>query len=268
MSNREYEQILQELLRPVADRYFTQGRGTGPVSRAFSYFALLSLVWAAARFFEDSHYGMLIVLGVLGLTRYGTIAIIGLIIYALIIKYWTGAFILILQEVFGYISYYFGKKNITTLLCSGKPMVEPFENMLDLYLALKFSLVVFGLGIILNGTLSSIMWAMFLAIMLYILVRALIRLYPRYKRVHYPMMSRYYNIAAEIFTDLNRRGKEFDYSAAAQSLLETAVSPTRAAEILKRAEERMKIFSDYDALKKFFTRGGKRDSNLNILELL
>jgi len=69
---------------------------------------------------------------VVGFTRFGHWVSIGLLIYFVIIQYWAGVFIMAIYGAIGWISVWYGMRNIKKNLYSGKVKVDPFEGMGDL----------------------------------------------------------------------------------------------------------------------------------------
>lgn len=264
---REFEKYLNELNEREIEQYVNQGKGTGPLSKMLSHFSLLLLPCVAVQLFKDAQYLPLLVLLALGFTKYENWVMIGLLIYALITQYWMVLIILSVFAILNYLSYYFGKNHVRNLLRENKPIIDPFEGIIDFTIVLPLEWISLALALLFSKTLSIIMWTIFSIALLYWLARCYYRLYPRYNRIHQPMMFRYAKIAAEEYLRA-QEGEEFNFSRAAKSLLKTvefpyASSTDKAEEIFRQAETKMKTFSDHQAFKDILAKV-KSQSRLSI----
>ncbi len=238
-----------EIERYINQEHINQGKVTNLFNKITSNFCVLLLILVAVQFFKDAQYLPMFILIILANTKLGNLVIIGLIIYALITRYWSVLTVLSVYMVLSYLGYYFEKKRIRLLLRERKPIIDTFEGMVDFAIILPLQLISFALALLFSGTLSIIMWIIFSIMLLYYLARCFYRSYPCYNQVHQPMMFRYAKIAAEEHLKAQKEGEEFDFSRAAKSLLETVVSTDEAQKIFQRAETRMKTFSDYHAFE-------------------
>lgn len=138
----------------LAYQKMSKGEGTGPVSRILSNVSILVLVFLLVTLFKAQFYWPALLFLVIGFTRFGHWASIGLLIYFVIIQYWTGVFIMMIYGAIGWISGWYGMRNIKKNLYSGKAKVDPFEGMGDLLFLLIFQIVFFALALSISGILS------------------------------------------------------------------------------------------------------------------
>jgi len=248
-----------------------RGEGTGPISKLLSVAGLLVLVYLMVHLLKDQQFIPLGILLILGFTRFGHWILLGLLVYFLFSKYWTGVALLILNYVIAWTSGWFGSKNIRKNLYSARASVDPFEGMGDLFFILILQLVVFGMALLTSGILSIIFWLLFGLVTLFEAGRYYHRLGSPWRKLHFPLMVRY---AAIIGYETGRSridGSEFSFPEALSNLIKSAypyIEDVEVDSMIESAEKKMINFSDRIALQELFEKNNPSVGQNKIQELM
>lgn len=249
--------LFKRIENEIAYKKVGQGEGTGPISRILSGVNLIALVYLLVFLFKDQQYVPLIILVVLGFTRFGHWVSIGLFIYFIATKYWGGTALVLLYGGIGWLSVWFGVRNIKRNLYRGRANIDPFEGMADLLFILIFQLAFFSLALLTSGILSIIFWVLFGLVTLFEAGRYYQRLSSPWRRLHFPLMVHYSAIAGYQVGVTKSTGKEFNIEQALYSLIKAAYRYMEDDEVnllIESAEKKMTNFSDRKALSKLFQR--------------
>ena len=249
--------FLKRMENEIAYKKVGRGEGTGPISRILSGINLLALVYLLVYLFKDQQYIPLIILVVLGFTRFGHWVSIGLLIYFIVAKYWVGTGLILLYGGIGWLSVWFGVRNIKRNLYSGRANIDPFEGMADLLFILIFKLILFGVALLTSGIVSIIFWVLFGFVTLFEVGRYYQRLSSPWRKLHFPLMVHYSAIAGYLVGAAKSAGKEFNIKQALHSLIKAAYRYMEDDEInllIESAEKKINNFSDREALNKLFQR--------------
>ena len=255
----------------LAYQKVSKGEGTGPISRILSNVSILVLVFLLVTLFKAQFYWPALLLLVVGFTRFGHWVSIGLLIYFVIIQYWIGVFIMAIYGAIGWISVWYGMRNIKKNLYSGKVKVDPFEGMGDLLFLLIFQVVFFALALCTSGILSVVFWALFGLVTLFEVSRFYYRLASPWRQLHYPLMVRYAAVAGYQAGVSQKENKEFDMETAINEFAKVIYPDWTEEEIqkfLKAIDEKMNSFSDKDNLRVFFKKINAQIEENNINDLL
>ena len=234
-----------------------RGEGTGPTSRVLSGVNLLALIYLLVYLFKDQQYLPLIVLLALGFTRFGHWVSIGLLIYFVVAKYWVGTALVLLYGGLGWLSVWFGVRNIKRNQNSSRANIDPFEGMGDLVFILIFQLVFFGLALLTSGFLSIVFWVLFALVAFFEAGRFYHRLSSPWRRLHFPLMVHYSAIAGHQMGAADSTDKEFNIEQALYSLVKTAYHYMDDGEVhslIESAKKKMTGFTDRRALKGLFQK--------------
>jgi len=248
-----------------------RGEGIGPISRILSGVNLLVLVYLLVYLFKDQQYLPLIILLALGFTRFGHWVSIGILIYFIVTKYWVGTALVLLYGGIGWLSVWFGVRNIKRNLYSGRANIDPFEGMADLLFILIFQLAFFGLALLTSGIISIVFWVLFGLISFWEVYRYYYRLSSPWRRLHFPLMVHYSAIVGYQMGVAESTGKEFNIEEALRSLVKTAyryMEDDEVNSLIESAEEKMTNFSDREALQELFQRSNPSVESNKLQELM
>ncbi|MFZ3122914.1 MAG: hypothetical protein WA104_06120 [Thermodesulfovibrionales bacterium] len=248
-----------------------RGEGTGPISRILSGINILILVFILTYLFKDHKYIPLGILLVSFFTSFGHWIGMGVIIYFVITRYWSGAFLLSLYVIISFFWVWFGMRSIKRNLYSGRASVDPFEGMHDLLPIFIIQVLSFGIALITNGILSIVFWVIFALVTIYEVGRYYVRLASPWRRIHFPLMVRYSSIAGYQMGTAERTGKEFSIKDVLHTLVKSAypyMEDYQADSLIKSAQEKMYNFSDKEALKKLFHKSKHSIDDNKLQELM
>jgi hypothetical protein len=249
--------FLEKFENEHAYQEMSKGEGTGPISRILSNVSILASVFLLVTLFKAQFYWPAFLLLVLGFTRFGRWVSIGLLVYFVIIQYWIGVIIMAIIGAFGWISVWYGIKNIKKNLYSGKVNIDPFEGMVDLLFLLIFQVVFFALALFTSGVLSIVFWVLFGLVTLFEVGRFYHRLASPWRQLHYPLMVRYAAIAGCYAGVAQKENKEFDIEAAIDAFVKVIYPNWTDEEItkfVKMIDEKMNSFADEDKLCDFIKK--------------
>jgi len=249
--------FLEKFENELAYQKMSKGEDTGPISRILSNVSILVLVFLLVTLFRAQFYWPALLLLILGFTRFGHWVSIGLLVYFAIIQYWTGVIIMTVYGAVGWLSAWYGMRNIKKNLYSGKVNVDPFEGMVDLLFLLIFQVVFFAAALFTSGILSIIFWVLFGLVTLFEAGRFYHRLASPWRQLHYPLMVRYAAVAGYQAGVAQRENKEFDMEAAINEFAKVIYPDWTEEEIqkfLKTIDEKMNSFADKDNLLAFFKK--------------
>jgi len=255
----------------LAYQKMSKGEGNGPISRILSNVSILVLVFLLVTLFKAQFYWPALLLLVIGFTRFGYWVSIGLLVYFAIIQYWTGVFIMAVYGAIGWISVWYGMKNIKKNLYSGKVKVDPFEGMGDLLFLLIFQVAFFALALFTSGILSFVFWVLFGLVTLFEIGRFYHRLASPWRQLHYPLMVRYAAVAGYQSGIAQKKNKEFDMEVAINEFAKVIYPDWADEEIqkfLKTIDEKMNSFADKDNLRAFFKKINAQIEDKKIGDLL
>jgi len=263
--------FLEKLENEFAYQKMSKGEGTGPISRILSNVSILVLVFLLVTLFKAQFYWPALLLLVLGFTRFGHWVSIGVLVYFAIIQYWTGVIIMVVYGAVGWISVWYGMRNIKKNLYSGKAEVDPFEGMVDLLFLLIFQVVFFAVALFTSGILSIIFWVLFGLVTLFEAGRFYYRLASPWRQLHYPLMVRYVAVAGYQAGVAQRENKELDMEAAINEFVKVIYpnwSDEEIQKFVKTIDEKMNSFADKDNLRVFFKKISPQIEDKKIDELL
>jgi len=255
----------------LAYQKMSKGEGTGPISRILSNVSILVLVFLLVTLFKAQFYWPALLLLVIGFTRFGHWVSIGLLIYFVIIQYWTGVFIMAVYGAIGWISVWYGMRNIKKNLYSGKVKVDPFEGMVDLLFLLIFQVVFFAVALFTSGILSAVFWVLFGLVTLFEVGRFYHRLASPWRQLHYPLMVRYAAVAGYQAGVAQKENKEFDMEATVNEFAKVIYPDWNDEEIqkfIKIIDEKMNSFADKNNLHAFFKKINAQIDDKKIDDLL
>lgn len=251
----QFEDGLAQLEDDLAHKKVSKGEGTGPISRILSNVNLLVLVFLLVTLFKAQLYWPALLILVLGFTRFGHWVSIGLLVYFAIIQYWPGVIILLIFGAIGWVSVWYGMRNVKKNLFSERAQVEPFEGMPDLLFLQIFQMVFFALALLTSGILSLVFWILFGLVTLFEVLRFYYRLASPWRRLHYSLIMRYVAVAANRVNIVEKENKEFDIDTALNEFAKVIYPNWTDEAILKfleTIEEKMNSFSDGDTLRALF----------------
>jgi len=262
--------FIKRIEKEIAFNKMGRGKGTGPISRILSIVQLIVFVYIVIFLFKDKQYLPFIILLLLGVTKFGHWVLIGLLIYFISTQYWTGVSLVLLSQGIGFLSVWFGLRNIKKNQFSGKADIDPFEGMDDIIITLIFQLIFLVLALLTSNTLSIIFWILFGLLTVYESGRFYHRLSSPWRRLHFPLMVHYLSIAGSLLAIQEITGKEFDIQIALRTLVNKAypyMENDEVNSILESAKKKMTNFNDKEELKLLIQR--KRNildqNNLNDL---
>jgi hypothetical protein len=263
--------FLQRIEDVLVQDKLGRAQGTGPISRIFSGVNLLILVYLLVYLLKDHKYIPLGILLILGFTRFGIWISIGLLVYFLLTRYWTGSALVFGYLLVGWLAVWLGGKNIRKTLHSGRADVDPFEGMGDMTFIVIFLLAFLGFALLTSGTLSTIFWILFGLAILYVIERFYGRLRPPWRRLHFPFMIRYSSIAGYQSALSETTGDEFEIKEALASLIKGAYPYMRDDEVntlIESAQQKMVIFSDRELVTKSIRKSNPSLDHNRLQELL
>jgi len=242
---------LKAIENEMASEKLSRGEGTGIISRVLSVLQALAFVYIYVQFFKDNQLIPLIIMLGLGFTRFCPLVLIILLIYFVVISYWSGLLLILIYGGLGLLSVWSGLGNIKKNIHSRKANINPFNGMgrLPIYLIL----VIFGLSLLLSGFLSIISWFLLIILSIYVGGRYYLRLRFNWCKIHYSLMVHYSEISGCQAGISSRTGEKFNIEEALKSLVKIAynhLNDEDANSIIRTAENRMKEFSDRDELIK------------------
>lgn len=244
----------------------------GLISRILSNVRTFVLVFLLVTLFKAQFYYSALLLLLLGFTRFRHWVSIGLIIYFVAIQYWIGAFIIVIYSTLGWVSVWYGMRNIKKNLSSGKARVDPFEGMEDLlFYLLIFQIMFFASALFTSGILSVVFWTLFSLVTLFKISLFYHRLASPWRRLHYPLMVRYALVAGRQSAISLKENKEFDMKTAIKEFVKVIYPDWTDKEIQKFIEiidEKMNSFADKDNLHLFFKKINPQIEDKEINELL
>lgn len=251
-------EFFKRMENEIALEKMGRGEGTGPISRILSGVNLLTLVYLMVYLFKDQQYVPLGILLILGFTRFGHWVSIGFLVYFIITKYWIGTALVLLYGGIGWLSVWFGVRNIKRNLYSGRSTVDPFEGSPILLPVFIFQLIFFALALLTSNILSAIFWALFGLVILYETGFFYHRLRAPWCRLHFPLMVRYAGIAGYKVAEAKSTAKDFHIKEALSTLVKSAYPYMKDDEVdslIGSAEKKMANFSDREALNELFMKG-------------
>ncbi|MBI5734183.1 MAG: hypothetical protein HY973_04570 [Candidatus Kerfeldbacteria bacterium] len=263
--------FLEKFKNEIAYQKVSKGEGTGPISRILSNVNILVLVFLLVTLFKAQFYWPVLLLLVVGFTRFGHWVSIGLLIYFVISQYWTGVFIMAIYGAIGWISVWYGMKNIKKNLYSGKVKVDPFEGMWSLLLLLIFQVAFFALALFTSGILSFVFWILFGLVTLSEVGCFYHRLASPWRQLLYPLMVRYAAVVGYQSGIAQKENKEFDMEAAINEFAKVIYPDLTDEEIqkfLKTIDEKMNSFADKDNLRVFLKKINAQIEDKKIGDLL
>jgi hypothetical protein len=255
----------------LAYQKMSKGEGTGPISRILSNVSILVLVFLLVTLFKAQFYWPALLLLVIGFTRFGHWVSIGLLIYFVIIQYWIGVILMGIYGAVGWISVWYGMRNIKKNLYSGKVKVDPFEGMGDLLFYIIFQVVFFALALFTSGILSVVFWVLFGLVTLFEVGRFYHRLASPWRQLYYPLMVRYAAVAGYQAGIAQKANKEFDMDTAINEFAKVIYPNWNDEEIqkfLKTIDEKMTSFVDKENLRTFFKKINTQIEDQKIDDLL
>jgi|SRR3989344_2222347 len=263
--------FLEKFENELAYQKMSKGEGTGPISRILSNVSILALVFLLVTLFKAHFYWPALLLLALGFTRFGHWVSIGLLVYFVVIQYWAGVVIMAIYGAIGWISVWYGMKNVKKNLYSGKAKVDPFEGMGDLLFLLIFQVAFFALALFTSGILAVVFWVLFGLVTLFEVSRFYYRLASPWRQLHYPLMVRYAAVAGYQAGVAQKENREFDMGVAINEFAKAIYPDCTNEEIqkfLKTIDEKMNSFADKDKLGTFFKEINTQIEDKKIDDLL
>jgi hypothetical protein len=262
--------FLNKILDKTASDYAEQGYGTGGVSKILSGLSFLVLSFLCAYLFNDKLYIPLIILAVLSWNRYGYIIIVGILGYFIFAKYWIGIGLILLYWFIGITSIQIGKRNVKKLIFEQKPIINPFDGQ-GFILIFAVLQCLFCLGaMITHGIIMIILWVLFGIITIFLVQTYILRLFPKWRSIHYPLMIRYARVAAKETVESEAEHRQYDFLKATQLLMQTVYQrdEEKSKQLILKAYERMKNFSDRELLEKYCYKKNPSVNPLKLTEFL
>jgi len=256
---------LADIIHDKAYRRTTRGRTTGPYSRLLSGICTLLFVFILVSLFKDKHYIPLVALVALAMTPIAPLAVLGSFIYFLYAKYWTGAILLAVYWLIGWLSVRFGIRYNAKRITGQAAYVDPFEGMPDVGTAGIIELCSFALALLITGALAIPFWVLFGLATAYRLFFYYFRLRSRWATLHYPLMLRYTAIAASQMAVAAREEKQYSAESTLHALVTSAYpgwTSEQVVSLISSAKQKMLAFADREPLEDYIrSRNASLDEN-------
>lgn len=249
MHNDSLSAILTQNIDPdVVRQHFGRGEGTGPVSRTLSGLTLMAGTLLIVQMVKDEQYIPLVLFAIFAwkLNAFFTPC---LAIYFAITLYWTGLLLCLISIVLLWISVAVGARSIRWHLCNGLPMINEFEGDFSIRMCFTVEYILVALALLTTSWFSILSWVVFCVVAFYLICCYVLRLFPKWKRVHLPLRYRYAKVAARESFESEREGREFDLERASEALLDTVYSDADLAKEIKEcAARKVDTFEDRDEI--------------------
>jgi hypothetical protein len=262
---------LQNYLDNLALEKFKKGEGSGPISKLISIISLHSLVLIIAVLFNEKQFIPLGIFLVLSFTPVGIWVSLALVIYFIIIKFWIGVVLIVLYAFFVWFSSWLGMRNIKKNLLSNKSTINPFEGIFELKVLTIAILTLFGLALITNGTLSVILWILYLIITFFLLIRLYTRIRTKWSQIHYSLMIRYASFSGLEAGTSESEKREFIIENPLVQLIQSAYAfadKDKARELFNQAKMKLDKFQDSKGFEKLLKRKNPNIDSLSLLNVL
>lgn len=225
--------FLDRVFDNLALEYAARGEGTGAWSKILSGISFPLFGALAATLVIDGHYVALAAIAAMFISQIAVLVVVGLIAYLIYVQSWAAASLLIAYAGLSIASLTIGRRNAKRLLMEGSPMISPFEAMPEILVFLFAEPLLLFLSLVTSGYPAAICWALFGLVIVFHAGRFLYRLYPRWSRVHHPLMVRYACAAGMEAAKATAEGREFSFHDATVNLLQL-VYPKKSEEDIDR----------------------------------
>lgn len=191
---------------PPLDRFYDQfaareaqrGQRTGGFSKILSDVSLLCLVLAIVHIVTRAEWiaACLVGAGFLPIGLFGTLIWLGALGYLIHLADWIGAAALAASMGIGFVSWSLGFRNARREIIETATGISPFEGM-SMGLGYLVQSATLAIAYLSAGIISYCAWGVFGLAILYAAMRYSVRMYPRWARIHYPLMFRWSRFAAQ-----------------------------------------------------------------------
>lgn len=239
----------------LAMRAVDRAEQTGPLSKILSHVGILLFVLILAHTLSNGEWPamVLIVLGVVPLRFIPELAWGGAFAYLVWAGDYLGVTILASLAASCIASRLSGFLNAKREITEGRSGISPFEGMSS-GLSLIIQVISLPAAYFSTGIVSIVLWLTFAGSLFYSTVRYSYRLFPKWARLHYPLMRRWSRHAARLAAcklsggvpDISAELYEFVKSVYPHFGLENA------KQIVDAAENDRQQFTDFQLMKNFY----------------
>ena len=216
---------------PVLDRFYDQlggsrvrcGHRTGGFSKILSHVSVLILVLAAVHVLRRQEWiaarpprGRLVADRPVWNTALG---------YLIYLRDFFGAGVLGGSLVVSWLSWWIGFRNAKREIINGATGISPFEGM-STGLGYIIQCIALATAYLTTGIISICAWVVFALAAFYAVIRYSFRLYPRWARLHYPLMFRWTRFAAQASVRHLNSGQPVDFGPELCQLAAVAFTPS------------------------------------------
>jgi hypothetical protein len=244
--------FLSQLFEPEIQARLRRAKGTGAASWILSACVLFVAVYLLVALAARHLWIPFAILLVLSLTPLVSIGGIGLATYSFATGRWILGGLFLCQGAASVLAVWAGRKNIEGILLRGRANIEPFEGAPDLTLLTWLTLGLLAAALATRGTASLVLWIVLGLVAMMLVGRAWFRLFPRWSRLHFPLMFRYAGCAGMEAARSEAMASEFDIHSALTSLVKGCyeyMDEHDARLVVGAAELRMERFEDRADLK-------------------
>lgn len=246
---RPIADVLDALKDHIAHKEMAKGSGTGPLSRALTYFAgVPSGVAALTAMVCDGQWFVAAAVVIAAFTHVSVFALPAAAAYLGWRGSWLAAGCVLVYVIAGFVAAFVGKQHARRLIDRGAPLLHEFTGAPDMVF---WAFLMCG-GIVAmiaaEGTLRTVGVVVCAIGILGAIGRFLLRCTPPWVRVHYPLTFMFIRPAAQEWVHSQREGREVDRTAATRGMLEQFWSAARAMEVVERADARRRSLVDVEGV--------------------
>ncbi len=215
---------------------------------------MLILVLAAVHVLRRQEWIAAALLGadLLPIRPFGTLLWLGALGYLIYLRDFFGAGALGGSLVVSWLSWWIGFRNAKREIINGATGISPFEGM-STGLGYIIQRIALATAYLTTGIISICPWVVFALAAFYAVIRYSFRLYPRWARLHYPLMFRWTRFAAQASVRHLNSGQPVDFGP---ELCEFAQSiypqhgPENAQQMIEDADAARSNFADEDLMRR------------------
>lgn len=189
--------FLEKAFEESAVRCANNGERTGGFSKILSHVCLLLLVLAFAHAARNQEWpALLMIAAAFAVNSVSWLLWIGSVIYLLYVGDVFAASVVVLSMVVTQLSFRVGVQNAKRELIAGASGISPFMGMAATPILCVAQTAGLAIGYLTTGTVSVCSWIVFGLAVVYSESCYRLRLYPKWARLHYPLMILWSHFAA------------------------------------------------------------------------